>query len=203
MAKLAFQAHGGEKFKAVRSLVVRGSVDTTTTAFTQTFPGSFSMVISGDKYVLDLRSVQSFKQSFDGSQTYCSIRGITLPPLTSLGLPLLQKLGAPGYIVAALPAGTKKKRGFRMTSPGGEYTDFFVDEKTGQIAGYESSFEVNGNVITTSAVIDKYKIVDGVVLPEKYAQRFDLGQFTAYANFKAKEIEINREIDDAVFSAGK
>jgi hypothetical protein len=203
MAKLAFQAHGGEKLKAVRSLVVRGSVDMTTSAFTQTFPGGFSMVISGEKYVLDLQSVQPFKQSFDGTNTYCSIRGIKLPPITSLGLPLLQKFGQAGYAIGALSPAAKKKRGFRMTAPDGNYTDFFVDEKTNQISGYESAFEVNGNSITTSAVVDKYRLVDGVLLPEKYSQRFDLGQFTAYANFKAKEIEINREIEDSVFSAPK
>ena len=203
LAKLAFEAHGGEKLRAIKTLVVRGSVDTTTTAFTQAFPGAFSMVIAGEKYVLDLQSIQPFKQSFDGTNTYCSIRGITLPPITSLGLPLLQKLGTNGYLVNSLPAGTKKKRGFRVTAPGGAYTDFFTDEKTNQVSGYESSFEVNGNVITTSAVVDKYRAVDGVLLPEKYAQRFDLGQFTAYANFKAKEIVVNREIDDSVFAAPK
>jgi hypothetical protein len=203
LAKLAFEAHGGEKLKAVKTLVVRGSADMTTTAFTQTLPGAFSMVISGEKYALDLQSVQPFKQTFDGTNTYSTIRGITLPPITSLGLPLLQKFGQTGYNVTPLPAGAKKKRGFRMAAPDGTYTDFFVDEKTSQVAGYESAFEVNGNSITTSAVVDKYRLVEGVLLPEKYSQRFDLGQFTAYVDFKAKEIAINREIEDSVFAGPK
>lgn len=203
LAKLAFQAHGGEKLKAVKTLVVRGSVETTTSAFAQAFPGAFSVVIAGEKYVLELQSVQSFKQSFDGSETYCSIRGITLPPITSLGLPLLRNLGATGYVVTGLPINNKKKRGFRMTAPNATYTDFFLEEKTNQITSYESSFEVNGNNITTSVVIDKSRLVDGVLVPEKYSQRFDLGQLTAYAVFKAKEVVINRDIEDAVFSSSK
>jgi len=182
---------------------VRGSVDMTTTAFTQTFPGTFSMATTGERYMLELQSVQPFKQSFDGTNTYSTVRGITLPPLTSLGLPLLQKYGQPGYVVDALPSGAKKKHGFRMTAPDSTYTDFFTDEKTNQITGYESSFEVNGNLITTSAVVDKYRVVDGVYLPEKYSQRFDLGQFTAYADFKAKEILVNRELEDSVFAGPK
>ena len=203
LAKLAFEAHGGEKLRAVKTLVVRGSADVTTTAFSQTFPGAFSMVIAGEKYSLDIQSVQPFKQTFDGTNTNSTIRGVTLPPVTSLGLPLLQKYGQSGYSVQPLPAGSKKKRGFRMTAPSGAYSDFFIEEKTNQVAGYESAFEVNGNSITTSAVVDKYRLIDGVLLPEKYSQRFDLGQFTAYANFKAKEILINQEIEDSVFAGPK
>jgi hypothetical protein len=58
-------------------------------------------------------------------------------------------------------------------------------------------------MITTSVVIDKYRIVDGVTVPEKYSQRFDLGQMTAYADFKAKEILINSPVADDVFTIGK
>lgn len=57
--------------------------------------------------------------------------------------------------------------------------------------------------MTTVVEIDKYKIVEGITVPERYAQRFDLGQMTAYANFKSKEILINTEISDEVFTLGK
>ncbi|MGI8811252.1 MAG: hypothetical protein ACR2IH_01830 [Pyrinomonadaceae bacterium] len=203
LAKLVYSAHGGEKLKNLKSLVVRGTVDTTMSAFPQAIPGGFSMVIAGDKYIIDMQNaMQSFKQVFDGKETFCSIHGFELPPLTSVGFPLLQRFGSPGYVVSALPAG-KKKKGFRMTAPDAAYTDFYVDEKTNQISGYESSFEVNGNKVSTSAVVDRYRIVDGIPIPEKYSQRFDLGQITAYADFKAKEILINKELDDNVFAIGK
>jgi len=45
--------------------------------------------------------------------------------------------------------------------------------------------------------------VEGVKIPEKYAQRFDMGQFTVYADFKAKEILVNSKVADDVFLISK
>jgi hypothetical protein len=203
-AKAAFNAHGGDKLKRMKTLIIRGSVDVTTSAITQSIPATFSTVIAGEKYMIDIQNpFQPLKQVFDGVQTQSSIRGFSLPPVTSLGFPLLPKLGDPGYVVSAIPNSGKKKKGFRMTTPDGFYTDFFLDEKTGQVKSYESSYEVNGRTITTSVEIDKYRTIDGIVIPERYAQRFDLGQMTAYANFKAKEILVNAAVEDTVFSLGK
>lgn len=202
LAKLAFEAHGGEKLKKMKTLVVKGSVDVTMSS--QNIPGGFSTVIVGDKYILDIQTAfQSLKQVYDGQQTTSTINGFTLPPVTSLGFPLLPRLGDHGYVVSSLPQGKRKSKGFRMTAPDGFYTDFFLDEKTNLIKSYESAYEVSGRSVTTSVEVDKYRIVDGVSVPEKYAQRFDLGQITAYASFKAKDILINSPIDDSVFSAGK
>ena len=197
-AKAAFDAHGGAKLKAIKTLVIKGGVDVTVQ--TQSLPGGFSTVISGDKYVLDIQTqFQSIKQSFDGTNTKSSINGITLPPVTSLGFPLLPRLGDSGYLVASLPEGKKKGAGFRLTAPDGFYTDFYVDEKTFLIKSYESAYEMNGRTFTTSIEIDKHRVIDGITVPERYSQRFDLGQLTAYANFKAKDIQINSPIDDAFF----
>ena len=101
--------------------------------------------------------------------------------------------------VSALPDKSKKK-GFRITSPEGYYTDFFIDEKTNHIKSYEASYDYNGRKITTSVEIDKMREVSGVFVPERYAQRFDTGQFTIYANFKAKEILVDTEVADDVFT---
>ena len=99
--------------------------------------------------------------------------------------------------------GRRKEKGFRLTSPDGFYTDFYLDEKTGLISSYESTYEMNGRTFTTSIEVDKYRVVDGISVPERYSQRFDLGPITAYANFKAKDILINSKIDDAVFGASR
>lgn len=90
-----------------------------------------------------------------------------------------------------------------MTSPDAFYTDFYIDDKTSQIKGYNSSYQINGRTVTTSVEIDKYRDVDGVIVPEKYAQRFDTEQITIYANFKAKEILVNSKLTDDVFTIGK
>jgi hypothetical protein len=38
------------------------------------------------------------------------------------------------------------------------------------------------------------------LIPEKFSQRFDLGQLTAYADFKAKDIQVNIEVQNAIFT---
>ncbi|MEQ1923740.1 MAG: hypothetical protein ABL952_14635 [Pyrinomonadaceae bacterium] len=197
-AKAAFAAHGGDKLKKMKTMLVKGSVDVNT--FGQATPGAFSTAISGDKYYFEINSIQQLKQVYDGRETFSSIQGFSLPPVTSLGIPLLARLGDEGYVVSALPATSKKKRGFRLTTPEGFYTDFGVDEKTSQVKSYESAFELNGRVVTTSVEVDEFLTVEGVVLPKKYAQRFDLGPITAYANFKAKEILVNTKIEDSAFA---
>jgi hypothetical protein len=75
--------------------------------------------------------------------------------------------------------------------------------KTGQVKGYEASYEFNGRTITTSVEIDKVREVEGVKVPEKYAQRFETGNLTVYANFKAKEIQVNSVVADDVFVMSK
>jgi hypothetical protein len=198
LAKSALEAHGGDKFKQMKTLSIIGSVDVTVSSFTQ--PASFVTVFSGDKYRLEIDTPQiKFKQIFDGSQTFTSPQqGFSLPPINLLGLPLLQRLGDTGFEVSALS--DTKKTGFRITSPEGYYTDFYLDKKTSKIKAYDSSYIINNREATTSVEIDKFEDKDGIIIPSKYAQRFDFGQMTVYAEFKAKEIMINTKVDDNVFA---
>lgn len=199
VAKSALAAHGGDKFKNMKTLVVRGTADVSGSPST-TFPATFAMILSGEKYRLEISNpFQPFKQVYNGEQTSSSVDNFTLPPINRLGLPLLQKIEKDGFTVSGLPEKYKKKKGFRITSPEGFYTDFFTDEKTGRIKSYEAEYDYNNRKITTSVEIDKVLDVKGVLVPEKYAQRFDLGQLTIYTNFKAKEILVDSEIADDVF----
>lgn len=202
-AKAALAAHGGDKFKNMKTLVVRGTASVSGSP-TATFPATFAMIIAGEKYRLEISNpFQPFKQIYDGRQTVSSINNFTLPPINRLGLPLLQKIEAENFTVSALdPEKYKKKKGFRITSPEGFYTDFFTDEKTGQIKSYEASYDYNGRTITTSVEIDKLLDVKGAFIPERYAQRFDMGQFTIYADFKAKEILVDSEVAEDIFTLG-
>jgi len=164
-----------------------------------TFPAPFVMTFSGEKYRMEITTpFMLLKQIYDGQQTYSSIPNFTLPPLNRLGLPLLPKIEEKGFVVAALPD-KSKKLGFRITSPEGYYTDFFIDEKTAQVKSYGAKYEYNGREITTSVEIDKLKNVEGILIPERYAQRFEVGQNTIYSDFKAKEILVNTPIADDVF----
>jgi hypothetical protein len=203
LAKQAVVAHGGDKLKNLKSLVIKGSVDVTTSAFAQTIPASFVTIFAGEKYRIEIANpIQPFKQTYDGTQTSSTLRGgISLPPINRLGLPLLQQFGKQGFVITSLPEAKKKRKGFRMTSPEGYYTDFYLDDKTHQIKGYDASYDTDGRKVTTSVEVDKYRDVDGVLIPEKYAQRFDMAQITVYANFRAKEITVNTEVPDGVFSS--
>jgi hypothetical protein len=205
LAGLAVVAHGGEKLRSMKSLIVRGSADVTASAFNQAMPATFIIVLAKEKYRLEIaHPFMSMKQAYDGVNTITTIQGgFTLPPLTRVGFPLLQMVGQTGFIITPLPETNKKKKGFRMTSPEGLYTDFYLDEKTNQIKGYDSSYEVNGRVVTTSVEIDKFRVVDGITLPERWVQRFDTEQVTVYADFKAKEMLVNTEVADEVFSSIK
>ena len=203
LVRIAVTAHGGDKFKLMKTLVVRGTADVSGSP-TTTFPATFAMIYSGDKYRLEITNpFTPFKQVFDGQNTVSSLSGFSLPPINRLGLPLLAKAEEKDFVVSALNEKVKKKLGFRITSPEGYYTDFFIDEKTGQIKSYEASYDFNGRAITTSVEIDKVREVEGVKIPERYAQRFDLGQVTIYADFKAKDILVNSAVADDIFAIGK
>lgn len=199
LAKAALSAHGGDKFKNMKSLVVRGTADVSGSP-TQTIPASFDFITKGEKYRIDINNpFQPLKQVFDGEQTSSSIPNFSFPPLNRIGLALLPKIGEKDYIVSALED-KKKKFAFRITSPEGYYTDFFLDEKTGQVKSYQSSFDVGGRTVTTAVDFDKFREVEGVFVPEKYSQRFELGgNLTIYSSFKAKEIVVNSDVSEDIF----
>lgn len=194
--------HGGDNLTQLRSFTVRGSVKIGASP-TQIIPATFMIVIVGEKYVFELNNpIQPLKQVFDGQTMYSS--GYELPPVTSLGFPLLSRMRDNGYSITA-PANVKKnaKKGFRITTPEGFYTDFVIDEKTDRIKGYESSYNVRGRIVTTSVEIDEFQTVEGLIVPKRYSQRFDLGQFTVYAEFKTTDILINTPVANDVFSSPK
>jgi len=201
-AKLAVEAHGGEKLRAMKTLALSGSVDVTASTFPQAIPATFVMIFSGNRYRVEINNpFQPLRQAYDGTQTITSIsNGFTLPPFNRVGFPVLQRVGDSGFAVTSIPDNKKKKKGFRVTTPEGYVTDFYLDEKTNQVTGFDSIYEVNGRSVKTSAEIDKLKVVDGVILPEKYVQRFDLDQLTFFAAFAAKQIQVNTEVANDVFT---
>ncbi len=201
LAKLAIEAHGGDKLRAMKTLSMIGSVDVTASTIPQAIPATFVMIFAGERYRVEINNpFQPIKQTFDGVRTSTSIaNGFTLPPFNRLGFPVLPRIGETGFIVTSIPDKKKGKKGFRVTSPEGYITDFYLDEKTSQIKSYESTYTINGRTVKTAVEIDRMKLVDGVLVPEKYSQRFDLEQLTIYAAFNAKQILVNVEVANDVF----
>ncbi len=55
LAKATIVAHGGDKFKNMKTLVVRGTADVSGSP-AATFPATFVMTYSGDKYRLEMNT---------------------------------------------------------------------------------------------------------------------------------------------------
>lgn len=197
-AREAFTAHGGKKFGELKSLAIRGTADITSSAANQEVPASFVQLFSGEKYRLEVDAgFVSFLQTFDGVNTITSpSRGFSLPPINRVGMALLQRYGAEGFVVSL----AEKKNGFRITSPEGYFTDFYINKKTKRVKSYESVYVSGGREVETLVEIDKYLEKDGVVIPSKYAQKFEVAGMTVYAVFKTKEVIINEEIPEENFT---
>jgi hypothetical protein len=199
LAKAAIAAHGGDKFKNAKTIVQRGTVEATAPNSTQAVPAAYAVVTKGEKFRFEITSqFFNFLQIYDGEQLYTSIARFDVPPLNKIGFILLGKAEDAGYKISALPD-KKKRRGFRISTPDGYSSDFYIDAMTGQVMSYEAKFTVDGREITTAVENDKFRDVNGVILPEKYSQRLELGQMTLYASFKAKEILVNSDVVDDVF----
>lgn len=203
LARKVIEAHGGDKFRDMSSLFVSGTVDITASNLPQAIPATFVTVFAGERYRFELNNpFQPLKQVFDGERTTSTAPGgFSLPPVNRLGLTLLPNLGKVGFIVTSLPEDKRKRTGFRVTSPEGYFTDFIIDPKTNRVRSYEATYTVDGRSVTTTVEIDRLKEVEGVFVPERYVQRFDLAQFTVYANFRARDIRVNSKLDDDVFAA--
>lgn len=200
LARIAVAAHGGDKFKNIKSLTQIGTVEVTAPNSTQSLPATYKLILSGEKSRFEINSAFfNFQQIYDGETLYSSLGNGEIPAFGRLGINLLAKIETDGYTVSAV-ADKKKRRSFRVTTPENYTVDFYLDSATGQIAGYDIKFTARSREITSSVEIDRYRSVEGVFVPEKYAQRLEFGQITSYASFKAKEILVNNEIADDVFA---
>ena len=81
LARAALAAQGGEEFRNLKSVVLRGSVDLYAPNSTQSVPGGFVIVIAGDKarIEIDARPAVSFKMIYDGQQSYSSLPNVDMP----------------------------------------------------------------------------------------------------------------------------
>lgn len=196
LARAALAAQGGEKFKAVKNMILRGSVDLYPPNSTQPIPGAFIMVTAGDKLrsEIDARPAISFKQIYDGQQSYSSLPGVDLPPVTKLGMGLLIRFDQPGHTVSALPD-RKKQRAFRISNAEGNVTDFYIDPATGRVM----SFSIPHSGVTFATEIKKFKDFEGVLVPVSFTQRLEMPQGAFFADFNVKSVKLNNQMGDDVF----
>ena len=197
LATAALAAQGGEKFKNVKNMVLRGSVDLYAPNSTQSIPGAFVSVIAGEKNRLevDARPAVSFKQIYDGQRSYSSLPNVDIPPASKFGMSLLLKFDQPGYVVSALPD-KKKQRAFRVSDPDGNTTDFYVDAATGRVM----SFMIPYGGYTFGTENKKMKEVDGVLVATSFTQRLEMPQGAFFADYTVKDVKLNQSLGDDVFA---
>ena len=195
LARAAFQAQGGAKLKAVKNMVLRGSVDLFAPNSTQSIPGGFVIVTAGDKLRLevDARPAITFKQIFDGQRAYSSMPGVDLPPANAIYI--LSNFDQAGYTVSAIPD-KKKLRGFRIADSNGTAIDYYIDMGTGRVM----SFLIPYGNYTFGTENKKFKDVEGVIVPVSFTQRLEMPQGAFFADFNAKEVKLNQTFGDDVFS---
>jgi hypothetical protein len=196
LARAALAAQGGDKFKNLKSMMLIGSADLYVPNSTSSIPGKFVIVTTGDKVriEIDARPLFNFKQTYDGQQSYSSMPGVQMPPMSKFGLPVLAKYDQPGYTVSALPD-KKKLRGFRIVDAEGNTTDYYVDPATARVMQYLTPY--NGYIFGTEN--SKFKEVDGVLVPFNFSQRLEMQQGAVFAEYKVKEVKLNQPFSDDVF----
>ena len=197
LARAAFAAQGGEKFRALQNTILRGSAQLYPPNSVQSIPGSFSLVTAGSKLrmEIDARPAFVFKQIYDGQQSYSSMPNVEMPPLTKYGLHALAKFDQPGYQVTAI-ADKKKERGFRLADPDGYTTDFYVDPKTGRVMSFFMYF----GGLTLGTEHSKFKEMEGILVPTSFSQRFEMPLGAFFAEFSVKEVKFNQQLPDDAFA---
>ena len=135
------------------------------------------------------RRFSHLKQSFDGEQTYTSESDWLCATADKSAGHVRCSSGwaTRDYVVLKACRQSKKSR---ISHYGARWllTDFYIDDKTNQVKGVLSRmYDFNGTFLHDLVEIEKYRVVDGVVIPEKYSQRFDLGQLgVIYANLSQR-----------------
>lgn len=197
LARAAFAAQGGEKFRTLQNMILRGSVQLYPPNSVQSIPGSFSLVTAGPKLrmEIDARPAITFKQIYDGQNSYSSMPNVEMPPLTKFGLGALSRFDQPGYQISAIPD-KKKQRGFRLVDPDGYTTDYYLDPKTGRVM----SFFLYYNGVTLGTENSKFKEVEGVLVPFSFSQKFEMSMGAFFAEFSVKEVKMNQQLGDDAFA---
>ena len=196
LARAALAAQGGDKFKALKSMVLKGSVDLFPPNSTQSIPGGFVWLVAGERLrvEVDARPAFSFKQIFDGERSYSSIPGVEMPSPSKFGLVVLGKFDQPGYTVTALPD-KKKQRAFRISDADGNTTDFYIDPSNGRVMSFLSPY--GGYTFGTEN--KKFKDFEGVLVPVSFSQRIEMAAGAFFADYSVKDVKLNSPLGDDVF----
>lgn len=199
LARAAFNAEGGEKFRGMKSLVISGSVDLYGPNSSFALPGKFVYITAGERSRREIRAEPPapplIRLIYDGQQSYSNMPGFAPPPVNKFGMYMLTKYDQPGYTVSAIPD-KSKKRGFRITDAEGNSTDFYLETATGRITNFSFSYEG----LTFGTERKKLTLVDGVLVPYNITESLDTPRGTFFVEYKIKDAKVNQPLDNDVFA---
>jgi hypothetical protein len=208
LARAALKAQGGDSFIKLKSLVLTGTADISKPGSVQAIPAKFVIIMAGENCRVELQSpFFSLRQIYDGRQNYMNLPGVNFPPITKFGLNLLSKLDEPGYLVSELPE-KKKQKGFRITDPDGNFTDFYTDAASSQVVSYmiQTNYRRKGDKeLSLKFAVEhkKMKTVEGVLVPFSFMQRIDTPKGSFFADYKVTDVKVNQPVGSDVFTIPK
>ena len=199
LARAAMRAHGGDRFRDLKNLVLRGSVTLYSPNSTQGLAGQLAIVMAGDKFRMEIQSPAfQMRSIFDGERNYSSMPQFSVPPLSRYGYALLTRFDQGGNQISALPADKDKKRiGFRIAATDGNVTDYHLDPKTGRIARFTIPLE---DGVSYGVEHKTFKEIDGVLVPTEFTIKFATPGGIFYAEAKAKTALVNQPLEADVFA---
>ncbi len=197
LARAAFEAHGGDKFRSLQNIVLLGSVDVYSSTLPTTLSGKFAMITAGERYRLEVQvpGAPLIRQIYDGQQAYSSIPRAEIPPPSKFGFLVINYHDRAGYAVTALPD-KKKQRAFRITDPEGNATDFYIDATTGRVMACLYKYKN----FSFGEENKSFKEFDGVVVPSSISRKLELAGNAYYVEMKAKDVKVNQPLDADVFA---
>lgn len=198
-ANAALMAHGGKNLVEMKTLIISGAIEATPPNFPQVMSGSFALIQSENKGRLQVDlGIFKFVQVYDGVNLDSTLKQVKLPPLTKYGISVLSKIEDPKYKISYTK--DKKPFSFILTSPDGVMTEFILNPKNGEVKNCNSTFVSDGTKMDTALEYVEFERVEGILLPKVFHQRLDFGQDSAYIKYKAKTIQVNKEVDADVFT---
>jgi hypothetical protein len=199
LARAAFNAEGGEKFRSLKSLFVSGSADLYGPGSSMGLPARFIVITAGERSRREIRAEPPLppliSMIHDGRQAYSNMPGFVPPAVNKFGMYMLTKFDQPGYTVSAVPD-KKKKRGFRITDTEGNATDFYLEAATGRVVNFNFTYED----LSFGTERKKLTVVDGVLVPYNYTEALDTPRGTFFVEYKVKDAKVNQPLDDDVFA---
>jgi hypothetical protein len=196
LARAAYTAQGGEKFRDLKTLILTGTVDVYAPNSTQATPSNFVFISARERLWKDVRSAVNFvRQIHDGQRSYFSLRGLSVPPPGKFGMFVLTKYDQPGYTLTALPD-KDKLRGLRIADAEGNSTDFYIDPATARVVRHVVIY----NKLNYGTEYKKWKMMDGLLVPEQFTEGIESPQGMFYGEYSVKDVKINQTVNDEVFA---